>query len=297
MSASALSAHKLALNSLQHLEKIIMATGMINGNLVTIYGEVHSDIDNKFYKQLSLTDQTVFVEHSTLLCELKPHEHALFKNAKGSEWIWYTRTKSDIPVTCIDTRLEQGFLNSMEEAQMRSLNYADPMLGAYVLRVLKAANKIKAEFEPIIDVYKDLNEAIKRQYKIILIACKTEAIIMSNSKQSASISNRTLTVNKQTIPMDYLLQNIKNLLVTNLIKFASLSVDMHVIKTLKSSTTPSSCFMGINHALRIATICDLDIITVRNDLDNFSKNAYMFAEGTAEIELDLLEQFRNSPSK
>ena len=63
------SKHIKHLSSLDQSKKVIV-TGLINGSVVTIYGEKHSDIDNEFYKKLKLKDHTVYVEHSTTYCEL-----------------------------------------------------------------------------------------------------------------------------------------------------------------------------------------------------------------------------------
>jgi hypothetical protein len=278
---SKVNKHIKLLEGLDNQEKVVMATGLVNGHIITLYGEVHSDINNQFYEQLDIENHHVMVEHSTMLCALKPHEHVLFKKAKGSDWIWFTRTVANLPVTCIDSRLAHGFLNSMEEAQIRGMSYTDPNLGVMTLRVLRAANKIKANFEPIIEIYDDLFVAIKRQYKII-------GLVNINA-----LTKSTVVLKDKSIPLMQLAENVKNILVTNLIKLASLSVDMNVLNILEQSDQSlkqMSAFMGINHVLRLANIIGLAVVTTHPNIDKFIESAYMFSEGNSDVEDEILKQ-------
>ena len=76
------------------LAKIIpppmIITGSYNGSPITVYGEIHNNIDNRFYEQLDLTNKIVMVEHPTKLCKISDqHKILLLNKLKGSEWVWY----------------------------------------------------------------------------------------------------------------------------------------------------------------------------------------------------------------
>jgi hypothetical protein len=86
----------------------LMVTGQIGTCPVFIYGEDHAHIDNTFYQESQFdtrTDGHFWVEHATVLCQLKPEElvQKRIRYAKGSEWVWRERTVHALPVMCIDT--------------------------------------------------------------------------------------------------------------------------------------------------------------------------------------------------
>jgi hypothetical protein len=291
MSKSQLKSNIKRLKSLEQSNKVL-ATGIVDGTLVTIYGEIHNNIDNTFYESLDLTDQTVFVEHSTKLCELKPHEHSLFKNAKGSEFIWYTRVVNKQPVTCIDTRLEDGFLSAMQETALYEVDIHDMV--KVVTRLIKVALALKDKFSSIIDVYTGIVDTIKRQSVILLLL--DNLLKNSDSKPEIVIDGKTMK------PED-ILSFTKNFLIMNIIKLASLSVDMNIINMIhrhneESINSPISIFVGINHAIRLSIYLNLKVITHEDIFEPFMNGASVWARGNKESEESILTQLKyNHPRK
>jgi hypothetical protein len=245
-----------------------------NGNVVWI----HNDIDNAFYETLKLSHQTVFVEHSTAYCELKPHEHALFKDATGSDWVWFTRTLKKKQVTCIDTRLENGFLSAYEERAMRDMPVKDLMEA--VARVMRAASAIKENYAHIHDVYEDIISTMKRQFLIL-------ALLSSNT-------DTTVKVHDKTIKKDIVYNATKNFLISNAVKLAALSVDMNIIAALASHKdgSPVSIFVGINHALRVSDLLNLRIVTDDELLEPFWEGAAMYSDGDKDSEMSIIAHLK-----
>lgn len=258
--------HITRLSSLDHQSKTVIVTGIVKRSVVTIYGETHNDIDNEFYKKIKLADHTVFVEHSTLFCELKPHEHPMFTNAKGSEWVWFTRTRKNQPVTCVDTRLECGFPTRYEEIAMYTMPLKD--LLTCVSRVMRAATAIEDTYRQIKQMFDGIMSAMKRQFLMVAM--------LDTSNESH------ITVDDQLIDKDIIFDATRRYLISNSITIASLSVDMHIVDMISQhkGDSPISIFVGITHAVRLAEFMKLYIVTddvpratIGYDGDEKSENA------------------------
>jgi hypothetical protein len=196
---------------------------------ITIYGEYHDNINNTFYKKLNLKDAIVLVEHSTKFCQLQPDEEHLFANAQGTEYIWFTRTKDNQPVVCIDTRLEQGFLNRFEE---NLLQHGETVtLEALLMKtrqIIMATMAIKDNFLPIKELYTQLIEETKTQFKQMMVNVKT------GERDESLIEH----------------------LIANLLMLSNLSVDMTILKKLDEYAAAGNrdeiiIFVGANHAERL----------------------------------------------
>lgn len=270
--------HITHLSSLENQSKTVIVTGVVKESVITIYGEIHDDINNVFYEKLDLKGHTVFVEHSTVFCKLEPHEHAMFANAKGSEWIWFTCTRKKQQVTCVDTRLENGFLSGYEEIAIQTMKVKD--LLECVSRVIKAATAIKEKYSRIQRTFDDIISAMKRQFLMMLL--------LDKSKESH------IKVNDKLIDKNIVVDATRNFLISNTIKISSLSVDMHIIDLVSSqhnSGAPISIFVGINHALRLSEFLELYIVTENTDKD-YDYN--IFYEGDEKSEKEIITQLKKS---
>ena len=150
----------------------VIIEGVYKNIPITILGEEHNNIDNSIYERMDLTDKIIMVEHSTILSELKKGEEKLFTCAKGLDWVWFTRTKNEQPVICIDNRLENGFYNSQEEIDIRSFignPNIHPLLFLEVTdRIMQSIRKIKEKFKPIEEVFKKLVRTTSTQIKKVI---------------------------------------------------------------------------------------------------------------------------------
>jgi len=244
----------------------VIVEGVYKNIPITIFGEEHNNIDNSIYERMDLTDKIVMVEHSTILSELKKGEEKLFTCAKGLDWVWFTRTKNEQPVICIDNRLENGFYNSQEEIDIRSFignPNIHPLLFLEVTdRIMKSIIKIKEKFKPIEDVFKKLVRTTSTQIK------------------------RIIDLNKNEERKDY--KNEENL-IENLLKLSSLSVDMNIINEIEKyvdsikehQVKPVFIFVGIAHAIRLKEILNLNLNPESSDIEPYFKSSldYIYTGG------------------
>ena len=254
--------------------KILQVRGKVKNSVVNIYGEIHDDIDNSFYSKLDLDDQLLLVEHTSLRCDIKPHDEVLFENAKGSEWVFKNYYTED-NLICIDTRAEKGFLMSRQEKELYSLPIKEllPKI-AYVLKIA-VANK-NDYLEPF-----DFNSFVKCiQMQTLIVA------YLSMNPQ------KIITLGNSEIPGDILLPNVTELLIKNTIKLTSIYVDFHIIKILNEneSSKPISIFVGMNHAMRLAEILNLKIL---NNIKDFPIDLSGWEPmGDPETEAEILSQLK-----
>ena len=215
---------------------------------------------------MDLNDKIVMVEHSTILSELKKGEEKLFTCAKGLDWVWFTRTKNEQPVICIDNRLENGFYNSQEEMDIRSFignPHIHPLLFLEVTnRIMTSIRGVKEKFKPIEEVFKKLVKTTSTQI------------------------NTIIDLNKNEKERDY--KNEENL-IENLLKLSSLSVDMNIIIELEKyvdaikehQVKPVFIFVGIAHAIRLKEILNLNFNPRSSDIGPYFKSSldYIYTGG------------------
>lgn len=111
---------------------------IVTGDSFTIYGEIHNDIDNRFYERINTTfddSDRVLVEHTThkpflemeeMALRSTPDKRRLIANLKGSEWIYFTRLVESKPIEAIDIRVENGFPSAREESILPKLAENEP---------------------------------------------------------------------------------------------------------------------------------------------------------------------------
>jgi 3-polyprenyl-4-hydroxybenzoate decarboxylase len=216
----------------------VVVNGSYNRNSITVYGEVHSYIDNAFYESLKLENKLVLVEHATVLCEIElRHLISMLNNVKGSEWIWYKLKSRKKPVICIDNRIEVGLLSSIEERFL--LSSQDPndisTIMMYALKVLKKleSDTIKNMFNisrQVQTVYKESMQTIRKQIKTLYA--------LLNDPDGTDFD-------------EWL--DVKNMLFNNIMKIASFMVDIHIINTIKANRENKEIliFVGAAHAYRL----------------------------------------------
>ena len=244
----------------------VIIEGVYKNIPITIFGEEHNNIDNSIYERMDLNDKIVMVEHSTILSELKKGEEKLFTCAKGLDWVWFTRTKNEQPVICIDNRLENGFYNSQEEMDIRSFignPHIHPLLFLEVTnRIMTSIRGVKEKFKPIEEVFKKLVKTTSTQI------------------------NTIIDLNKNEKERDY--KNEENL-IENLLKLSSLSVDMNIIIELEKyvdaikehQVKPVFIFVGIAHAIRLKEILNLNFNPRSSDIGPYFKSSldYIYTGG------------------
>ena len=252
--------------------------GTINNSAlpVIIYGEIHNQIDNGFYKHHSFDqreDMTIWVEHNATTCGLKDGEDAMFRYAKGNEWVWYRRVKNGLPVRCIDIRIQKGLPHALFEDAMRHIVGLDILYtdSAHIRlrdQIIKQNNLetisvLLRVIKKHIDIYSALNIDMMVIQHIYL---KYRKVI----RKQYSILQHMLKTEKHETELFY--EYLKSI-ITNMIRLHSIIVDGHIIHLLKSynDSKPIALFVGLNHAFRLAHFLNWDIVP--NEYDEQESNA------------------------
>jgi len=114
---------------------------IVRGKSFTIYGEIHNDIDNRFYQQLYPTldeSNRILTEKTThkpflqtdidALKMVHPNEKKFIdKIVKGSEWVYLTSLIRDNRAEPIDIRVENGFPDTRKESMLFDFGMTDPI--------------------------------------------------------------------------------------------------------------------------------------------------------------------------
>jgi hypothetical protein len=254
----------------------LLVTGQIGTRSVFIYGEEHGHIDNTFYQHHQFdtrTDGLFWVEHSTMSCQLKASDMDIkrIRYAKGAEWVWRERTLHSRPVTCIDTRLENGLPDgymvnalksvagipdvamrtAVEQAVMTRYEeeFEDPaVLLRYMTKWLPSISKLPSIRHPhIYPLVREFIAAIRLQSTSILTTIREERQLVPvtvNGKETTTFHQEVLA------------------LVTNLLYLFSLTVDAHILELLeqhRDGAEPIHIFVGMNHAFRLAMLMGWNI--------------------------------------
>ena len=215
----------------------IVLTGSYNGSSITVYGEIHNKIDNRFYETLDLTNKIVMVEHSTKLCKISDeHKILLLNKLKGSDWVWYKYATQNQPMICIDNRMEIGLLTAIEENYLKKIEKDDQiedvlMASIKVIETLDSPKIQKMFIGKLKDIHTKFIEILDRQISIIAAV--------------------------RSFEMPGIL-NIKDNLINNIIKVSSFIVDLNIyqniIKTKMHSENKDKeivIFAGMAHAYRL----------------------------------------------
>lgn len=219
----------------------VITYGEYNGTPIIVFGEIHTMIDNKFYENLDMRGNTIFVEHASALCKIsKDDKYRLFNILRGSDWVWYKYAARNKPVVCVDNRIELGLPTAIEEKYILTTEKTEdlPRIMECVMRSLRVFTTpeikqsfIKAKLTP---VYTSFMNVIKEQVPILL--------------KGGSLNTEELL-------------DTKYKLVQNIIKMAGILVDINVIQKIKDHTATSSkekkpimIFMGAAHAYRLKTL-------------------------------------------
>jgi len=242
---------------------------------VVIYGEVHNRIDNHFYKKKSFNEArniTIWVEHDMQHCTLKPEEEGMFTHAKGLEWVWFTRVKRGLPVTCIDNRAFIGLPMAIMENVLRFVaglaTSTAPTIDVLTRKIVKEGNfedlrtTLMKIVKPILGILSTLvKQKFGKNTHIIEVFSKK---INKQYQQIMGMYERNnepvyLTVDGVNTTLFHLqFQNM----VTNLLNIASIIVDLHIINLLKEydDSKPIAIFVGMNHAFRLAEFLHWEMI-------------------------------------
>jgi len=242
---------------------------------VVIYGEVHNRIDNHFYKKKSFDEMrhtNIWVEHAMQYCALKPGEDVLFKNAKGSEWVWFHRVKKGLPVTCIDNRMFLGLPNALMENVLRFV----AGLPTSMVPAIDAATRKMVQEGHFEDLYTTMTQIVKPILSIL-----SKLVKQKFGKNTYILERFSRKINKQyqeimgmyernEEPVYLTVHGAPTTLfhlqfqhmVTNLLNISSIVVDLHIINLLKeyADSKPIAIFTGMNHAFRLADMLNWEMI-------------------------------------
>lgn len=219
----------------------LVVSGTYKDISITIYGEIHNRIDQTFYEQLDLTGKSIWVEHSTVLCELAPHQEPLFADAKGSEWIWFTRTKNKQPVECIDARIEMGLMSRIAEigiktqfdkvTSIKMMKDTIRTLLSYFQSTLSITNQLKPMWNETEEIKSDVEPLIER-----MKASAVEIVTDVTGKHDPDLL------------YDKCIQFCDDLVTAN-----SMLLDLAIIANLDmyEEKLPIYLFVGRNHAIRL----------------------------------------------
>jgi hypothetical protein len=221
-------------NTKKIVPPIIKLNGKYKNTDITVYGEIHNMIDNRFYESLNLENNIIMVEHATVLCEMSEKDKRSMLNiVKGSDWIWYKYKSRNKPIICIDNRIELGLLSSIEEQYI--LNSKDTsemeLIIPYIMKAVRVFEKAESYFFTV-----ELNEIYIKMLDVIY---------------------RQLTIMSVVgdLGQPYMME-IKSMIIQNIIKLSALIVDINIIKNIIShcdgnGEKPLVIFVGAAHAYRL----------------------------------------------
>jgi len=247
---------------MEHMEhQPLIVNGAINGVPVTIFGEIHNMIDQSFYDSLSLSKKALWVEHSSVFCELKEDEEPMFLNAKGSEWVWFTSKKNNKKIECIDIRVEYGFMSRIEEMMLKEL-----------LDNMTTSDRVFCiGIEKIVYVCRRTLKALLELAENKIITPIPPYIVRHIQELKATMKTMLTVENSVETVYGAAEKSYKNLL-----KISSLVIDAYIIKKLEEykNKSPIYIFVGLNHALRLAHLLSFNIESHGTiDIEQFAKAA------------------------
>ena len=219
----------------------LIVTGKTDrGTPVTIFGEIHNLIDQSIYEALDLSYKSLWVEHSSIFCVLKPEDIPLFSNTKGSEWVWFTSKQMGRNVRCIDVRIENGFMSRLQEISLRDtldtmFDNKDSFHKSIEQVLVCTANTLKAILS-IKDIIKPIRSDIDPIIDRVKVLVK---YILTNARQENITQDIYINANK---------------LYDNLIRLGSMVIDAYILHSFNTydDDQPIYLFVGLNHALRLA---------------------------------------------
>ena len=232
------------------MAKPLVLHGEYNGIPITIYGEIHNQIDQSFFEELNVGEDTVWVEHSTQLCELMPGQEILFQEAKGLEWIWFTRTLEGKQVRCIDDRIKMGLMSRVEELRLK--DQIDHIENDDMMMV--AVEALVAQFQNVLNVIKETKNW--KEHRTDVNPIKTRMF-----DRYEDMINHLPKVMDQSIPFEEMYEKCMNIY-HDLCVMSSMLLDIVLIQQLKETTdkTPIHLFVGLAHAVRLQHWLQLDVV-------------------------------------
>lgn len=233
----------------------IVVHGEYNGVPITVFGEIHNIIDNKFYENIARnkSKNTIFVEHPSGFCDVTKNDAKLLiknMNFVGSEWIWFNYTIRNKPVVCIDNRFELGLPTANETKLAYSTPYynnidniIDTMIRSFyvfkkddVIKRFKMTNELETYYNNMITI-------MKKQFTEFL----QENVKYKNSSQFKKI--------KPMAEIPEHISSIRDYLILNIMKLSAVLVDLNIVDKVKEYTTsnrePIMIFVGAAHAYRL----------------------------------------------
>lgn len=170
---------------------------IVRGESFTIYGEIHNQIDNRFYERLYPTLSSrdkVLLEKTTNPELLRIDEMAFsmmkardlkryLKEIGGSEWMYTMGLKDGKPFIPIDIRIESGMPSSREAADLPRVAMTNPDgFIAYIREKLNNILRIKEQFnQPYVkERYNEFLPVILSQLRRYILDASNEVIDEEN---------------------------------------------------------------------------------------------------------------------
>jgi len=198
---------------------------IVTGDSFTIYGEIHSDIDNRFYEKMIKTfdeNDRILCEHTTYKPFLEKEDMALrmtrdkkglIANMKGSEWIYFTRLVEGKQIEAIDIRVENRFPSAQEESSLPNLAEKSPFqFLTFITEKLKVIIDHKQSYNKpgIKEVFNSIHPVLNVQIKTFFENFKKNVIDLENVHRICTNLKYLCTLFVDSHILGIILENVKN---------------------------------------------------------------------------------------
>ena len=195
---------------------------IVRGDSFTIYGEIHNDIDNRFYEKMIETfdeNDRILVEHTTYKPFLEKEDMALrmtrdkkglIANMKGSEWIYFTRLVEGKQIEAIDIRVENGFPSAQEESSLSQIAETKPLqFLTFITGKLKVIIDHKQSYNKpgIKEVFNSIHPVLKVQIKTFFENVKEGIVDLENVYKICTNFKYLCTLFVDSNLLDIILEN------------------------------------------------------------------------------------------
>ena len=236
-------------------------------------------------------------EHSTVLCYLHDSEHNLFRNATGSEYIYFNFMKNGNKVICIDNRIEMGLLTSIDETLF--IRFFESFISnpKFTEEYLKTVKNILIKTQKVIgncmSLKDEYNILYDQEYTLLLDAIKRQWLIlrMTLEKDSFPFLNKVGTLIDSQVN-GVIISNVGLNMIKNIRKLGSLLVDINIFKKIiDSDKNDFVVFTGAAHVMRLIDSIEGSSFT-KESSDEIIDLASPYPLTTKSREMDFLEKIR-----
>ena len=238
--AAANAAAKPAANSIE------MPPIIVEGPSFTIYGEIHNDIDNRFYERLYgefddsndriLVEKTTykpFLQTDLVALGMSKDKKKLISKVKGAEWIYLTRLVNDKKVEPIDIRVENGFPNAYQEHHLFDFAIEEPIdFVNFIIEITKVISAKKEYYN---------KQGIKELFVSIMAQTKKQIISFLSESKEGKVNQdnlNNLCTHIRYLSVLFFDSNLMNMILQNNRKRKQNKKHLHI-------------FVGARHAINL----------------------------------------------